>query len=217
MKFLKFYILYRLPIIAGLIVFGILSHIYLDTVLAWLCYIAAAISIALYLLVGTMRMVQHAVTEGNVEEAILYINMIKYPRLLAKPVRQAYFMLQSNLALATDDLGKAEDNIRKSLKTNSTLVGDMKGTNLMQLGFIELKKGNTKEARGHLIEAVKVGIPDKENLAAAYLQLSSIEAQRQQFKISKEYFRKAKAAKPKSEEIVSQLKQLEKQLARMPG
>jgi hypothetical protein len=58
-----------------------------------------------------------------------------------------------------------------------------------------------------LIEAVKVGIPDKDNLAAAYLQLCSIEIQRQQYRIAKEYFKRAKAAKPKHEEIVKQIQQ----------
>lgn len=55
---------------------------------------------------------------------------------------------------------------RKSLQTNCSLAGDMKGRNLMQLGFIELRKGNAKQARLHLIEAVKIGIPDNESLAA---------------------------------------------------
>ena len=93
----------------------------------------------------------------------------------------------------------------------------MEGSNLMQLGFIELKKGNTKQARLHLLEAVKAGIPDKDNLAAAYLQLCSIEGQRMQYKMSKQYFKKAKDLKPKNEEILSQLKSLEKQVNRMPG
>ena len=35
-------------------------------------------------------------------------------------------------------------------------------------------------------------IPDKESLAAAYLQLCSIEGQRMQYKMSKQYFKKAK-------------------------
>jgi len=217
MKILKLYIIYRVPIIIALIVFGIISHIYLDTILAWICYVVAAFSILLYFMIGTMRLVQLAVTEGDVDSAMKYLQLIRFPKMLFKPVRMSYYMLQGNLAMATDDLGKAEDNIRKSLKTNSTIAGDMRGTNLMQLGFIELKKGNTKEARAHLIEAVKVGMPDKENLAAAYLQLCSIEAQRHQYKLAKEHFRKAKAAKPKTEELVKQITMMEKQIARLPG
>lgn len=217
MKILRFYIIYRLQIIIGLIILGVVLHLYVDTVSAWLCYIAAAISLLLYFMMGTMRLVQEAITEGDVQGAIRYIKMIKYPKLLFKPIRAVYYMVQSNLALSTDDLTSAEAHIRKSLNTKSTLVGDMTGTNLMQLGFIELKKGNMKEARLNLMQAVKAGIPDKESLAAVYLQLCSIEVQRRQNRIAKEYFRKAKAQKPRTEELVSQIKQMEKQIARLPG
>jgi Tfp pilus assembly protein PilF len=126
-------------------------------------------------------------------------------------------MLQSNLAMASDDLTTAESNIRKSLNTKSSIIGNIKGENLLQLGFIQLKKGNHKEARLTLVEAVKEGVSDKESLAAAYLQLCSLEIQRTQNRVAKDYFRKAKALKPKSEEIVKQIKQMDKQIARIPG
>lgn len=217
MKVLRFYILYRLPISIILIGLGILSHIYYDAITAWICYILAAISLLLYFMLGTMRLVQEAVAEGDVEKATRYIKKIKFPRLLFKPIRSGYYMLQSNLAMASDDLTTAESNIRKSMNTKSSIVGNVKGENLLQLGFIQLKKGNLKEARLTLVEAVKTGISDKEALAAAYLQLCSLEIQRTQNRIAKDYFRKAKALKPKSEELVKQIKTMEKQLARMPG
>ncbi len=217
MKFLRFYILYRLPIIIALVVLGVLAHLYLDPITAWICYVLAAVSLVLYFLIGTMRLVQEAVQEGDVDRAMLYMNKIKFPRLLFKPVRSGYYILQSNLSMATNDLDKAEANIRKSLKIKSKIAGDMEGSNLMQLGFIELKKGNTKQARLHLMEAVKAGIPDKDSMAAAYLQLCNIEAQRMQYKLAKQYFKKAKDQKPKSEEILGQMKTMEKQINRMPG
>ena len=217
MKFLRFYILYRLQIIIALLVLGVLAHLYLDPVTAWICYILAIFSLVFYFGMGTMRLVQEAVTEGDVDKAMMYLNKIKFPRLLYKPIRSGYYMLQSNLSMASNDLNKAEESIRKSLKIKSKIVGDMEGANLMQLGFIELKKGNTKQARTHLMEAIKAGIPDKDSLAATHLQLCNIEAQRMQYKIAKQHFKKAKDLKPKNEEIVSQLKSLEKQIARMPG
>lgn len=217
MKILRFYILYRIPIIILLVITGVIFHLYIDSITAWLCYIAAFISLLLHFGVGTMRLVQEAVAEGDVDAAVTYIKKIKYPKLLFKPVRAVYYMIQSNLALTTDDLSSAEDHIRKSLKTKSKLVGDLTGNNLMQLGFIQLKKGDTKEARKNLMEAVKAGIADKESLAAVYLQLCSIEVQRHQNRIAKEYFKKAKAQKPKTEELVNQIKMMEKQIARLPG
>lgn len=217
MKVLKFYILYRLPIIAVLVALGVVAHIYDDPISAWICYILAFISILLYFMMGTMRLVQEAVSEGDVDQAMVYLKMIKFPRLLLKPIRAGYYMLQSNLSLASNDLSTAEESIRKSLKTKSSIVGDVKGTNLMQLGFIQLKKGNSKEARATLLEAVKAGIPDNDSLAAVYLQLSSLEIQRNQNRAGKEYFRRAKALKPKAAEIVDQLKQMEKHIARIPG
>jgi hypothetical protein len=47
--------------------------------------------------------------------------------------------------------------------------------------------------------------------------LCSLELQRKQNKVAKAYFRKAKGLKPKSEEIVKQIKTMDKQLARIPG
>ena len=143
--------------------------------------------------------------------------MIKFPRLLFKPIRAGYYMLQSNLSMASNDLGQAEASIRKSLNTKSKIIGDVKGESLLQLGFIQLKKGNNKEARLTLLEAIKAGIKDKEGLAAAHMQLCSIEIQRNQNKIAKQHFQKAKLLKPKTEELVKQIKLMDKQISRLPG
>ncbi len=215
MKVLKFYILYRLPITVVLIGLGVLGIVYKDPISAWICFSLAFVSLLLYFMMGTMRLVQEAVSEGDVDQAMVYLKMIKFPRLLLKPIRAGYYMLQSNLSLASNDLSTAEASIRKSLNTKSSLVGDVKGTNLMQLGFIQLKKGNAKEARATLLEAIKAGIPDNDSQAAVYLQLASLEIQRNQNKVGKEYFRRAKALKPKAAEIVDQLKQMEKHVARI--
>ncbi|NQW41933.1 MAG: hypothetical protein HQ463_00680 [Bacteroidetes bacterium] len=217
MKFLRIYILYRLPISLLLIVLGVLSHLFGDLILAWILYVLAFISLLLYFMIGTMRIVQEAVAEGDVDKAIVYINKIKFPRLLIKPVRSGYYMLQSNLSMANKDLNAAESNIRKSLQTKSSMAGNLEGTNLMQLGFIQLQQGKGKEARETLKQAIRAGIPDKESLASVYLQLCSMEIQRANNKIGKDYYRKAKALKPKGEEIVKQLQIMEKNISRIPG
>jgi Tfp pilus assembly protein PilF len=93
----------------------------------------------------------------------------------------------------------------------------MRGTNLMQLGFIQLRQGKTKEGRANLLEAVKAGIPDKESLASVYLQLCSIEIQRQQNRAGKAYFKKAKDLNPKNKEVADQIRMMEKTISRLPG
>ncbi len=217
MKVLRFYILYRLYVAVALVVGGVLSHVYGDPILAWILYILAFFSILLHFLIGPMRLVKDSVESGNVEEAVELINKVKYPKLLVKPIRSAYYMLQSTLNLATNDLSSAENNIRKSLSTTSSLTGDMRGTNLMQLGFIQLRQGKTKEGRANLLEAVKAGIPDKESLASVYLQLCSIEIQRQQNRAGKAYFKKAKDLNPKNKEVADQIRMMEKTISRLPG
>lgn len=216
-KVLHLYILYRIPVVIALITLGVLSHLYGDAILAWILYFLALVSLALYFMIGTMRLVKDAVEDGNVDEAMVYIKKIRFPRLLVKPVRSAYYMMQSTLSMASNDLSTAEQNIRNSLNTKSSLTGDMQGTNLMQLGFIQLRQGKVKEGRANLLEAIKAGIPDKENKAGVYLQLCSLEIQRKQNRMGKEYFKKAKALNPKSREIVDQIKMMEKSISRLPG
>lgn len=62
-----------------------------------------------------------------------------------------------------------------------------------------------------------MGLPDKENTAAALLTVASIAMSRRDFKSAKDYFRRAKAQKPTTEQIVSQIKEMDKYISRMPG
>ena len=88
---------------------------------------------------------------------------------------------------------------------------------MLQLGSLAYKKGNMKEAYEHLRKAVKAGLPDADSSATAYLQLSSICMQRRDFRGTKFYYARAKAAKPKSEQIVEQLNEMKKYISRIPG
>jgi Flp pilus assembly protein TadD len=85
------------------------------------------------------------------------------------------------------------------------------------LGAIAQKKGNTKEAYEHIRKAITLGLPDKDNEASAYLQLCSICMQRRDFRASKQYFAKAKSCKATNAQIVDQVKEMQKYIARMPG
>jgi tetratricopeptide (TPR) repeat protein len=217
MKFLRFYILYRLYFVAGLIVAGIFIYRAHEHVTAILFFVAAFISLLLYFMLGTMRIVQEAVQENDMDNAIVYLSKIKYPKLLLKPVRSAFYMLQSNVALVNNDFEKAESDIRKSMDSKSTLLGDTEGMSYLQLATISLQKGNNKEARTYFLQAIKFGLPDKENQAAAYLQLSGLEIQRGQNKMGKIYFGKAKDLKPKTTQLKDQIAQMDKYMSRLQG
>lgn len=217
MKFLRFYILYRLYFVAGLIVAGIFIYRAHEHVTAILFFLAAFISLLLYFMLGTMRIVQEAVQENDMDNAIVYLSKIKYPKLLLKPVRSAFYMLQSNVALVNNDFEKAEADIRKSMDSKSTLLGDTEGMSYLQLATISLQKGNNKEARTYFLQAIKFGLPDKENQAAAYLQLSGLEIQRGQNKMGKIYFGKAKDLKPKTAQLKDQIAQMDKYMSRLQG
>ena len=125
-------------------------------------------------------------------------------------------MLRANLSTMDDDLDKAEDDLKKGLAAGLP-EKEFEGTAYLQLGSIAYKKGNTKEALEHLRKAVKIGLPDKDNEATAYLQLSSICIQRRDFKSGKIYFNKAKACKATNQQVVEQIKEMQKYIARIPG
>jgi hypothetical protein len=49
------------------------------------------------------------------------------------------------------------------------------------------------------------------------LQLCSIMMTKREFRAAKDFFRKAKALKPTTPQIVDQIKQIEKYISRIPG
>jgi Tfp pilus assembly protein PilF len=80
-----------------------------------------------------------------------------------------------------------------------------------------LQKNDFKQAEKYIRQAIREGLPDKENEAAAYLQMCNIMMNKREFRAAKEFFRKAKALKPTTKEIVSQIKEIEKYISRIPG
>lgn len=219
MNIKRFYIVNRLFIAIGVIVVGVILNIALRKGIewAWMFYLGGLILILWDLLIGPMRYIQQLIENGDVDGAKEVLGSVRFPKLLLKPVRSGYYLLQSNLAMVDKDLDKAEANIRKSLDTKSDMMNTYKGVSYLQLGAIASQKGNMKEAYSHLKEAVRLGLPDNENLATAYLQLSSICLQRQDFKAGKLYFKKAKALKPTTPELISNIKDMEKYVSRIPG
>lgn len=212
----KFSVKFRIPL--GIILIGLGVYLGMEVTwwLGWLPILLGLLTITAHFLVGPVSLMQKYIETGDVEGAQKLITSVKYPSLLIKPVRSAYYMLKANFSTMNEDLDTAEIEIRKGLEMGSN-DKQFQGTAYLQLGSISYKKGNMKGAYENLRKAVKVGLPDADSAATAYLQLSSICMQRRDFKGSKFYYNKAKDAKPKNEQIVEQLNEMKKYISRVPG
>lgn len=217
MDFGKLYVKYRFYAAIILLIIGILLHIFVHKGWQWsiLLYIISISFILFDIFIGPMRYLQKRVEAGDIEGAKEAMSWVRFPNLLFKPVRQGYYMLQSNFDMANQDLDAAEANIRKSLASKSDMMGtSQEGVSYLQLGGIALQKSDNKEALKNLKLAVQKGLPDDDNLATAYLQICTIYAQRREIKVAKEYLRRANTLKIKNEEIKQHLKDINKQMAR---
>lgn len=184
--------------------------------LAWLPMLIAILMIVAHFMVGPMTLIQRYIEDGDTDGAQKLMDRVKYPNLLYKPVRSSYYMLRANISTMTDDLDKAEADLKKGLEAGMP-EKEFEGSAYLQLGAIAFKKGNNKEAYEHLRKAVKLGLPDKDSEATAYLQLSGLCMQRRDFRSSKLYFNKAKACKSKNQQVVEQINELSKYMSRIPG
>jgi tetratricopeptide (TPR) repeat protein len=216
MNFRYFLVTYRIPIAVALLALGFLLGFKVTWWIAWIPFLISILMVVAYFLIGPMTLIQGAMEAGDMDKAQKLLNQIKYPNLLYKPIRSSYYMLQANFSTVGEDLDKAEEQLRKGLEAGLP-EKEFEGTAYLQLGAIAMKKGNTKEANEHLRKAIKLGLPDKDNEATAYLQLSSICIHRRDFKNAKMYFAKAKSIKATNPQVVEQIKEMAKYIARIPG
>lgn len=212
----RFIVLYRLPLAILLIGLGFWLGFEVTWWIAWLPFLVAILMVVAHFLVGPMTLIQKYIEEGDTDGAQKLMDRVKYPNLLYKPVRSSYYMLRANISTMTDDLDKAEADLKKGLEAGMP-EKEFEGSAYLQLGAIAFKKGNNKEAYEHLRKAVKLGLPDKDSEATAYLQLSGLCMQRRDFRSSKLYFNKAKACKSKNQQVVEQINELSKYMSRIPG
>lgn len=216
MKAFNFFILYRLPIGIVLLIAGIALGVSIGWWEATIVLVLAVICLVTHFMFGPMRLVQEAVEAGDIERATVLMNIVKFPKLLYKPIRSVYYFMQSNMAMYSNDLDKAESTIKQSISSGSPMK-EYEGMQYFQLGTIAYQKNDLKAADQNLKVALKKGLPDKENTAAALLTLASIAMSRRDFKSAKEYFRRAKEQKPTTAQIVNQIKEMNKYISRMPG
>jgi tetratricopeptide (TPR) repeat protein len=217
MWFYKKLLIYRLYIGIPLLI-GAIALAFLGDNWGWftLCLTLGLIAVVSHFLFGPLRLIQEAVEAGDMEAANKYLNMVQFPRLLIKPVRQGYYMIKSNLAMQNKDFNTAEGYLKESIKSKSSIAGqEFEGASYLQLGMLAMQKGDRKEAKRNLRQALSKGLPDDDSMAAALLQLASIEIQGRQLKQGKEYFKKAKKLKVQNPEIKEQLVQMGKYISRV--
>jgi tetratricopeptide (TPR) repeat protein len=185
---------------------------------SFIIYFIAILLIIGHFLFGPMRLIQTAMEAGDMEGAKKIVDSIQFPGLLIKPIRSVYYTLKGNLAMVNQDYDQAETMMKKGLALGGgALTKQAEGPNKLQLGMLSMQKGDIKQAEAYIRQAIRAGLPDNENNAAAYLQLCSIMMNKREFRAAKEYFRKAKSFKATTPQIVDQIKQIEKYITRMPG
>jgi tetratricopeptide (TPR) repeat protein len=218
MNWLNTIIKHRLWIGVVLLALAIFMNIELGFWPSFIPYLVAVILIVGHFLFGPMRLIQTAMEQGDMEEAKKIVEGIKFPGLLIKPIRSVYYTIKGNLAMVDQDYDSAEKLMKKSLSLGGgSLTQQAEGPNKLQLGMLTMQKGDMKQAEAYIRQAIRAGLPDNENNAAAYLQLCSIMMNKREYRAAKEYFRKAKGFKPTTPQIVDQIKQIEKYITRMPG
>jgi tetratricopeptide (TPR) repeat protein len=217
MKFYNFIIKYRLVLSLTLAVVGILLNVtgtgFWPT---FPLYFISAIGIFTNFFIGPLRLIQEPMEAGRVEEVEKILNTIKFPNLLYKPIRSTYYTIKCNMAMMKQDFDAAEKHLKKSSALGAPMP-EAEGANKLQLGMMAMQKGNLREAEGYVRAAIRAGIPDKESEAVAYLSMCQIFMNKREFRAAKDFFRKAKACKPKTQQVVDQIKELEKYISRIPG
>jgi uncharacterized protein HemY len=154
--------------------------------------------------------------QGNIEEVERILKTIWYPGLLYKPVRSTYYTIKGNLAMMAQDFDTAEKHLKMSSDLGSPMP-EAEGANKLQLGMMAMQRGDLKQGESYIRAAIRLGIPDKESEAVAYLSMCQIFMNKREFRAAKDFFRRAKACKPKTKQVLDQVKEIEKYISRMPG
>jgi tetratricopeptide (TPR) repeat protein len=217
MKFYNLLIKYRFWAgIASLIIGLLLQFAGLgDIWAAIIFYTLSFVAIFTHFFIGPLRLIQEPMENGDVEEVERILNSIWFPNLLFKPIRSSYYTLKGNMAMVNKDFDSAEKLLKKSASIGSTLA-ENKGSTEVQLGMMALQKGNFKESEKYMREALK-GSLDNESQAMALLGMVQIYLNKRDVRASKDFLRRAKNCKAKNEQVVAQIKDLDKHLARLPG
>jgi hypothetical protein len=219
MKFYNIVIKYRFWL--SLLAIGLAVFVHLNSGFwpAFILYFLGLIGLLSHFLIGPMRLIQEPMEQGNIEEVKRIMKTIWFPGLLIKPIRSTYYTILGNLSMMEQDFDTAEKHLKKSSSLGSPMP-EAEGANKLQLGMMALQRGNMKEGEGYIRAALRSGIPDKESEAVAYLSMCQIfmnKGDMRSLKAAKDYYRRAKACKPTTKQVVEQIKEIEKYISRIPG
>ena len=216
MKFYNLIIKYRFYLSLVAIVLAVVVNIVAGFWPSFILYFLGVIGLASHFFIGPLRLVQEPMEQGNLEEVKRIVETIWFPNLLFKPIRSTYYTLKGNLAMMNQDFDSAEKHMKKSLDIGSPMP-EAEGANKLQLGMMALQKGDMKAGESYVRQAIRAGISDKESQAVAFISMCQIYINKREFRAAKDFFRKAKALKPTTKQVVDQIKEIEKYISRMPG
>src|SRR3954447_14071378 len=216
MKFYNLLIKYRFILSLVALALAIVVNIEAGFWPAFVLYFLAVVGLFSHFFIGPLRLIQEPMEQGNMEEVKRIINSIWFPNLLFKPIRSTYYTLKGNLAMMDQDFDAAEKHLKKSSEIGAPMP-EAEGANKLQLGMMALQKGDFKNGESYIRAAIRAGIPDKESEAVAYLSMCQIFMNKREFRAAKDFFRKAKACKPKTKQVVDQIKEIERYISRIPG
>lgn len=216
MKFYNVLIKYRFWLGLAALVLGVVAQFTVDIWTAIILYFTSFVAILTHFIIGPLRLVQEPMENGDVEKVQQIIDSVWFPGLLIKPIRSSYYTLKANMDMAAQNFESAEVNLKKSASLNSSMT-ETEGANKLQLGMLAMQRSDYKAGEKYIKEALRAGLPDKESEAMAHLAMVNAYLNRREFKAAKDFFRRAKACKPKQEQTVKQIKDMEKYLSRIPG
>ncbi|MEN9599917.1 MAG: hypothetical protein RL596_2238 [Bacteroidota bacterium] len=217
MKFYNLIIKYRFWLSLALVAVGVILNVtgtgFWPT---FPIYFVALIGLLSNFFIGPLRLIQEPMERGEIEEVEQILSSIWYPNLLYKPIRSTYYTIKGNLAMMKQDFDTAEKHLKKSSDLGAPMP-EAEGANKLQLGMMAMQRGDLKQGESYIRAAIRAGIPDKESEAVAYISMCQIFMNKREFRAAKDFFRKAKALKPTTKQVVDQIKEVEKYISRMPG
>ena len=216
MKFYNLLIKYRLYIGILVAILGGVINYFSGFWPGFPFYLIGLVLILGHFFFGPLRIIQEYLEAGDMDGAEKVLATIKFPGLLYKPIRSVFYTLKGNVAMMKQDFDGAEIMMKKGLDLGMPMK-EAEGASMLQMGMLNMQKNDLRQAESYIRGALRKGLPDKENEAAAYLQMCSLMMNKREFRAAKDFFRKAKALKPKTEQIIDQIKQIEKYITRMPG